>query len=269
MLQNRCLYYIILSYKGKKKRKRKSMFKLFYVIFMNLFRAPYMIPKMRFWADHPEYYSEEKRYSLVRHVIELMNKTGRIHTISSGENNLPEDSGYIMYPNHQGKYDVLGIINTHDKPCSFVMDKKKSYTVLVREFVDLVGGRRLEINNPRQGMKIISQVAESVKEGQAVIIFPEGGYKNNNRNILTDFKPGSFKIALKSKVPIVPVALIDSYKVFNAISFGKIKTYVHYLEPIYYDEYKGMKTREIALEVKRRIEQKIAEEMKKINSEKL
>ncbi|SER50572.1 lysophospholipid acyltransferase family protein [Lachnobacterium bovis] len=244
------------------------MFKLFYVIFMNLFRAPYMIPKMRFWADHPEIYSEEKRYSLVRHVISLMNKTGNIHTISYGNNNLPKNSGYIMYPNHQGKYDVLGIMNTHLRPCSFVMDKKKSYTILVREFVDLVDGKRLEINNPRQGMGIISQVAESVKQGKAVIIFPEGGYENNNRNILSDFKPGSFKIALKSKVPIVPVALIDSYKVFNAVNFGKIMTYVHYLEPIYYEEYKGMKTREIALEVRKRIEQKINEEKLKLEREK-
>ena len=30
------------------------MLKFIYVILMNLFRAPYMIPKMRHEADHPE-----------------------------------------------------------------------------------------------------------------------------------------------------------------------------------------------------------------------
>lgn len=34
------------------------MLKLFYVIFMNLHRAPYMIPRMRAEADHPQRYTE-------------------------------------------------------------------------------------------------------------------------------------------------------------------------------------------------------------------
>ena len=51
------------------------MFKLFYVIFMNLHRAPYIIPLMRNRAMHPERYTEEQRYALVHHVIYLMNKT--------------------------------------------------------------------------------------------------------------------------------------------------------------------------------------------------
>lgn len=36
------------------------MLKLFYVIFMNLHRAPYMIPRMRAEADHPQRYTEEQ-----------------------------------------------------------------------------------------------------------------------------------------------------------------------------------------------------------------
>ncbi|MFR8274483.1 MAG: hypothetical protein ACLU9O_11120 [Roseburia hominis] len=39
------------------------MIKFIYVILMNLFRAPYMIPKMRREADHPEKYSVEERYT--------------------------------------------------------------------------------------------------------------------------------------------------------------------------------------------------------------
>ena len=62
--------------------------------------------------------------------------------------------------------------------------------------------------------------------------FPEGGYRFNNKNKVCDFKAGSFKIALKSHAPIVPIALIDSYKVFNSFHIGPITTYVHYLNPI-------------------------------------
>ena len=78
------------------------MIKFFYVIFMNLFRAPYIIPKMRYQAKHPEKYSEQKRYNLVRHVITLIKRTGRIHTKFYGEENLPKEGGYVMFPNHQG-----------------------------------------------------------------------------------------------------------------------------------------------------------------------
>lgn len=120
------------------------MLKLFYVIFMNLHRAPYMIPRMRAEADHPQRYTEEQRYSLVQHAIYLMNKTGKINTVETGAEHLPKQGGYMMYPNHQGKYDVLGIMYTHKSPCSFVMDKRKSHTILVREFCDLVQAKRLE-----------------------------------------------------------------------------------------------------------------------------
>ena len=141
------------------------MLKLFYVIFMNLHRAPYIIPLMRNRANHPERYTVEQRYALVRHTIYLMNRTGKITTKAFGLENLPKEGGYLMCPNHQGKYDVLGIMYTHKQPCSFVMDKFKSHTILVREFCDLVQAKRLEKDNPRQGITIINQVAKEVGEG--------------------------------------------------------------------------------------------------------
>lgn len=236
-----------------------NMFRLFYVLFMNFHRAPLIVPKMRYFADHPHKYTERQRYDFVQQCIGYMNKSGKITTKAYGLENLPKSGGYMMYPNHQGKYDVLGIINTHKEPCSFVMDKNKSHTMLVREFCDLVQGKRLEKDNPRQGITIINQVTKEVASGRRYILFPEGGYHFNNQNKLYDFKAGCFKIALKSKAPIVPVALIDSYKVFNSFHLGAITTYVYYLEPILYDEYKHMNTQEIADMVKSRIAQKIRE----------
>lgn len=62
-----------------------------------------------------------------------------------------------------------------------------------------------------------------------------------------------------AKCPIVPVALIDSYKVYNSPHKGPVTTYVYYLDPIEYEEYKGMKTQEIASLVENRIKDKIKE----------
>lgn len=235
------------------------MIRFLYVIIMNLFRAPYMITRMRYEADHPEKYTEKQRYELDRQAVRIMCNTGRITTVCHGKENLPKEGGYIMYPNHQGKFDALAIIICHDRPCSVVMDIRKSRSILVREFVDLVQGKRLDKTDVRQAMTVIKEVANEVKSGKRYILFPEGGYELNNRNRVADFKPGSFKSATMAKAPIVPVALIDSFKVFNGLNVRPVTAQVHFLNPIPYEEYKGMKTMEIAHLVKTRIEEEIAE----------
>ena len=78
-------------------------------------------------------------------------------------------------------------------------------------------------------------------------------------NKLLEFKGGSFKAATKAKCPIIPIALIDSFKPFDTNSIVPVTVQVHFLEPIYYEEYQNMKTTEIAKEVKRRIEETISE----------
>ena len=130
-----------------------------------------MIPNRRKEADHPEKYSEEERYELARYAIHLMKMTGAIHTKAYGTEKLPETGGYMMYPNHQGKYDALGIIDTHEKTCSLVMDKAKSRTILVSEFVDLLGGKRLDKKDVRQALTIINDVSQEVKAGKRYILF--------------------------------------------------------------------------------------------------
>ena len=69
--------------------------------------------------------------------------------------------------------------------------------------------------------------------------------------------PGSFKCATRVKAPIVPVAIIDSYKPFGINSLRKVKTQVHFLPPIRFEEYGSMTTAEIAEMVKSRIAEEI------------
>ena len=105
-------------------------------------------------------------------------------------------------------------------------------------------------------VKTILEIADEVKKGRRYIVFPEGGY-NHNKNDLQDFLPGSFKCATRVKAPIVPVAIIDSYKPFGINSLRKVKTQVHFLPPIFFEEYSGMTTLQIAELVKDRIAEEI------------
>lgn len=235
------------------------MFRFYFVIIMNLFRLPYILPKMNYMIKHSEKYSAEKRYAVVKKLIRIMKRTGTIFTKSFGAENLPKEGGYVMFSNHQGKYDALGIVHTHTKPCSIVMDEARSHMILTSQVIDLVDGKRIKKDDIRQAMQIILEMAEETTKGKIFLIFPEGGYFYNKKNTLSEFKAGCFKSAMKAKVPIVPVAIIDSYKVFEGFYFSPIRTQVHYLEPIPYEEYKGMKTIEVAELVKKQIEEKIEE----------
>ncbi len=233
------------------------MIRFLKVILWNLPKI-YMIPKMAYKAKHTERYDEEARYAYARLAIRRMMRAGRISTKRYGMENLPKEGGYLLCPNHQGKYDALGIMISHDKPCSVVIDDARSHGLLVKQFIDLVQGKRLIRNDARQSMKIIRELAEDTAMGRKFIIFPEGGYFHNH-NTVGEFKPGCFKSAVKAKAPIVPVALIDSYKVFEEWSLKKVETQVHFLRAIPYEEYRGMKTVEIAKLVRDRIVGRIDE----------
>ena len=58
---------------------------------------------------------------------------------------------------------------------------------------------------------------------------------------------------------ILPVALIDSHKVLDQKGSKKVTVQVHYLEPIYYEEYKELNTVELAEMVRKRIEKVVLE----------
>lgn len=232
--------------------------RLYYVVFKNIFRLPRIIRNMRRLADRKPF-QEKAAYEYLRKVIGIMQRSGRIRTEVYGKGNLPAEGGYIMYPNHQGKYDGYAVVSEHDKPCTVVMDDAKSHFLFIREVMDLVKGKRMQLDNPRQQLKIINEVAGEVEQGRKYIIFPEGGYTRNKKNTLTEFKSGCFKASVKSKTPVVPVVLVDTHKALNGTYFGPVKTQVHFLEPIPYEEFKGMKTGEVAALVCGRIQAKLDE----------
>lgn len=239
------------------------MWRFYYSIVRNIFKLPgallHMDKMIKEYRKNPERYNEQEYYDYVKYVVGVMRKSAHVETQVFGLENLPKEGGYTMYPNHQGKWDVYGIITVHDKPMSFVMDIRKSNYIFIRQLVDMLKGKRLDKESNRQAMTIIKECAKEVSEGRKFVIFPEGEFDRKKKNSLIHFKSGCFKVSIKSKTPIVPVALIDSYKVYNSEEFGKITTQVHFLEPLYYEDFKDMNTHQIADEVKRRIKDKIDE----------
>ena len=114
----------------------------------------------------------------------------------------------------------------------------------------------MDRDDVRQSMKVIQSVAKDLLDKRNIVIFPEGT-RSKNGNEMGEFHAGTFKCVAKSKAPIVPLAFIDSFKVLDQDGCAPLKVQLHYLKPIFYDEYKDLKTNEIAELVKSRISEVI------------
>ena len=110
----------------------------------------------------------------------------------------------------------------------------------------------------RQSLTVIQGVTEEVKKGRNYLIFPEGT-RSKLGNEMLEFHGGSFRCATKSKCPIVPIALVDSFKVLDQKGSKPVSVQIHYLPPIYYEEYGACKPAELAELVRSRIAAKIRE----------
>lgn len=221
----------------------------------SFFSLPYYLFQV-YRLAHVEKYDRYRRYKFLRRVVPLVDKRGKIKVECHGVENLPKETGYIMFPNHQGMFDAMAIIETHDKPIVTVMKKEVKDVFLLKKVIQMLQAEIIDREDIRQSMTVINNMARRVKEGENFILFAEGT-RSKHQNEIGEFKGGSFKSAYYAKCPIVPIALIDSYKVFDTGSTKPITVQIHYLEPLYYEDYKNMKTTEVAKLVSDRIRQTI------------
>ena len=114
------------------------MLRFIYVIIVCIFLILYYVPKMMIWSKHPEEHTEAERYVVTQEMVNHIKKRGRIETKVYGTENLPEDDGYIMYSNHQGKYDALGIMYAHEKPCTVLMNELRSKMPIANQFIGFI-----------------------------------------------------------------------------------------------------------------------------------
>lgn len=198
----------------------------------------------------------DKNYKWLQKATIKVNKAGKVKIEAIGLEKLPEKNGFVIFPNHQGLYDTLAFIESCPRTLAFIIKKEASNIILLKQVVKSTGSLVMDREDIRQSMQIINIMSEEVKKGRNYVIFPEGT-RSKMGNKLLDFKPGSFKSAVKAKAPIVPCAIMNAYIPFDENHTNPVTVKLFYLEPMYYEEYKDMKTSEIAIEVKRRIEETI------------
>ena len=224
------------------------------MVLRNLHRVPGKLGKLWHYAKNTDKYPEQEKWSLIHEIMGYAVKAGNVELQVYGRENIPAEDGMLLYANHQGMFDVVALASDWDRPLAAVLKKELGEVPLLKQIRECTYSYLMDREDVRQSLTVIKAVSEEVAKGRNFLIFPEGT-RSKNGNVMGEFHGGSFKAALKAKCPIVPLCFIDCFKVLDQKGSKPVAVQMHYLKPIPYEEYKDMKTVEIAALVKSRIQE--------------
>ncbi len=136
----------------------------------------------------------------------------RVKVVVEGLENIKSKGPFIFMSNHQGSYDIfvlLGHLPFHFK----WLAKKELFSI---PFFGWAMGAAGYISIDRQGTQeakaeSMNQAAKRIQEGMSVVIFPEGARSQDGS--IQPFKKGGFILAMKAKVPIIPISIAGSREI--------------------------------------------------------
>ena len=178
-----------------------------------------------------------------------------------GKEKVPKED-VLFVINHSSMLDSYIIVSSIVKPVGVIIADVPvwKHIPIVRHWLNLIKCVYLNRDNNRDAVKSIGKASENIKMGQSMAIFPEGDltWVKDSEALISDFKPGAFKIAYKAKCPIVPMVIKNSrftyegYEPVGKIHSGNVE--VEYLEPVY-DHIKNpkLKTKELAEIIKNKM----------------
>lgn len=146
-----------------------------------------------------------------------------------GQENIPKDIPVVFISNHQGNFDIPLLMSYIDKPKGFIAKIETLKIPIVRTWMTYIHCVFMDRSNLRKSATAIIEGVKLIKEGHSLVIFPEG--TRSKGGPLGEFKAGSFKLATKSKAPIIPITINGTYKLMeangNKIKPATVEVYIH------------------------------------------
>jgi 1-acyl-sn-glycerol-3-phosphate acyltransferase len=235
------------------------MNRLVLMVLKNILRVPGLYIRLRKLVKHRERYSEQEIYDHIRRIMTLAVDAGNIDLRVSGMENIPKEDGFLICGNHQGLFDVMAIVCSFRGPLAAVYKKELVGIPFIQDIAEGTDSFPMDRDDVRQSLTVIQKVTEELKKGRNYLIFPEGT-RSKRGNIMGAFHAGSFRCATKARAPILPVAFVDCFKVLDQKGSKPVTVQMHYLKPIRFEEYRDLKTTELADLVKSRIAAVIEEQ---------
>jgi len=187
----------------------------------------------------------------------------RVKVRVEGMEHLNGKGPYIFMSNHQGYYDIF-TLQSH-LPYQFKwLAKKELFSVpFLGWTMAAVGYISIDRGGTRDTVGAMNEAAQKIRDGMSVVIFPEGSRSPDGS--IQPFKKGGFTLAIKSKVPIVPIAISGSRDIIPkdrlTVTAGEIRMFVG--PPIEIQHY-SLKDRESLM---RKVRETISENFKLISQE--
>ncbi|MBA3767763.1 MAG: 1-acyl-sn-glycerol-3-phosphate acyltransferase [Acidobacteria bacterium] len=129
----------------------------------------------------------------------------------AGRENIPLRGGLIIAANHQSYIDPFWIGAPVNRPVRFLAWSKSFDWPITGKLMRLLGAWPLEIE--RSDPTAIRRSLQWLRDGGAVVIFPEGG-RCLPDGALMRFKNGAVRMALEAGVPILPVTIRGGHRVW-------------------------------------------------------
>jgi 1-acyl-sn-glycerol-3-phosphate acyltransferase len=160
-----------------------------------------------------------------------------VKCIVNGQQNIPDET-CLYVSNHRSYFDILTTHVTINRPVGYVAKSEMLRIPFLSQWMRNIGCLFIDRTDPKAALKTITAGANMLKQGfVSLYIFPEG--TRGHGEDMAPFKKGSFKMAEKSNVPIVPIGIVNSDNILeNNGAFRKVrakKVYINIGKPIYLD----------------------------------
>lgn len=152
-----------------------------------------------------------------------------------GRERIPRDQAVLYVGNHRSFFDILIIYTLVPDLTGFVAKKEMEKIPFLSTWMRLVNCLFLDRNDMKQGLKVILEGIEKLKNGISICIFPEGTRnKSEDETELMPFREGSLKMAEKAGCLIIPVAMNNNAAIYEKQSprVKPVHTVIEFGKPI-------------------------------------
>jgi 1-acyl-sn-glycerol-3-phosphate acyltransferase len=129
----------------------------------------------------------------------------RVKVEIEGIDHLDGKGPYIFMSNHQGYYDVFALLGYLPYQFKWLAKKELFSIPFLGWTMAAAGYISIDRGGTRDTVEAMNEAAQKIHDGMSVVIFPEGSRSPDGS--IQSFKKGGFTLAIKSKVPIVPISI--------------------------------------------------------------
>lgn len=153
--------------------------------------------------------------------------------VIKGRENIPDDTNFLLVSNHRSMLDIPLVMLNFKKPMIFVGKDAIRRWPYIGWWLSAMDGLFIDRTSPKEGLKTILTAIERIKAGESCIIYPEGTRTRTKE--IQPFKQGSLKLASKTGVPVIPIAVLGTDDVFenNYLNLKPETVYMTIGKPIY------------------------------------